>query len=84
MQNGGEGMRSVQQGGTISVDVGPYDTSVDVKIAGSSDSSTFEVEPGKGVTIPVPPVPGGTLLFVTVGKGLRARVIVIEVISSFH
>ncbi len=84
MQNAGEGVRSVQQGGTISVNVGPNDTSVDVKVAGSSDSSTFDVDPGKNVNIPVPPVPGGTLLFVTVGKGLRARIIVVEVVSSFH
>jgi len=34
MQNAGEGVRSVQQGGTISVNVGPNDTSVDVKVAG--------------------------------------------------
>ena len=87
MQNGGEGIRTtlvVQQGGQIPVEVGPNDTTVEIKIVGTNSSKSFDVEPNKTSSVPVPPVPGGTLLFVTVGKGLRARVTVVEVVSSFR
>ena len=84
MIQGGEGIRTsgtAVQGGTFNVDVGPNDTSVEVSIGGTGESSSHDVSSGKSASIPVPPVPGGTLLFITVGKGLRARIIVIEVIA---
>ncbi len=80
----GEGVRSTTtapQGGTVTVNVGPNDASVEVSSAGSSDTTTHDVEPNKDASIPVPNVPPGTFLFITVGKGLRARVIVVQVIA---
>lgn len=69
------------QGGTVTVNVGPNDSSVEVSSAGSSDTTTHDVEPNKDAAIPVPNVPPGTILMITVGKGLRARVIEVEVIA---
>jgi hypothetical protein len=39
------------------------------------------VPPGKKVTIPVPPVPGGTILIVKVGRRNRATIVLVEVIA---
>lgn len=83
MQNG-EGIRvpvAVTQGGQITVNVGPNDSTVEISVAGTDKAQVVDVEPNKDATITVPPVPPGTFLFVTVGKGLRARVIVVEVIA---
>ncbi len=84
MQGAGEGLRSpatVLQGGSVNVDVGPNDASVEINVAGSGKSTSVKVEPGKTASIPVPPVPGGTALWITVGQGLRKRVILVEVIA---
>lgn len=86
MRQQGEGIRTsmvVPQGGTIEVDVGPNDATVEIKDGNPSNSATFKVEPGKRASIPVPPVPGGTVLTVSVGSGARARTILVEVVSSF-
>lgn len=80
----GEGVRTTgtaTPGGSVTVNVGPNDTSVEVSAAGSDNTKTHDVEPNKDATIPVPEVPPGTILFITVGKGLRARVIEIQVIA---
>lgn len=74
----------VAQGGTIEVDVGPNDATVEIKDGDPNNSRTFNVEPGKRASIPVPPVPGGTVLTVSVGRGARARTILVEVVSTFH
>jgi hypothetical protein len=83
MQNG-EGIRSsitVQQGGVINVDVGPNDSTVEMSVDGSGHATSTSVPPGKQVSIPVPDVPPGTLLHVTVGRGNRTRFILVEVIA---
>jgi hypothetical protein len=80
----GEGIRAVtpvQQGGTIEVDVGTSDDTVEVSGGSAQTTSSHPVTPGKRAEIPVPNVPGGTILSVTVGKGARARVILVEVIA---
>lgn len=80
----GEGVRTsgvAVQGGSFNVEVGPNDTSVEVNAGGTGDISSHEVGSGKSVTIPVPNVPSGTLLFISVGKGSRMRLITIEVIA---
>ncbi len=69
------------QGGSFDVEVGPNDTSVEVNAGGTGSVSTHEVGSGKSVSIPVPNVPAGTLLYISVGKGSRTRIIVIEVIA---
>jgi hypothetical protein len=84
MIQAGEGIRAdgiAVQGGSVQVQVGPNDSTVEVSVGGSSDSTSHDVSPGKGVTIPVPPVPQGTILYISVGKGLRRRLIVLEVIA---
>lgn len=84
---GGEGVRAVTpvaQGGTIEVDVGPNDTTVEVSTGNLPGTTVHRVASGKRASIPVPNVPGGTILSVSVGKGARARVVLIEVIALFH
>jgi len=84
MQGGGSGLRgpqAVPQGGTIQVEIGPNDTEVEVSEAGVGTPTRHPVPPGKTATIPVPNVPGGTLLYVSVGKGRRARIILVEVFA---
>ena len=83
----GDGIRStmvVTQGGTIDVDVGVNDANVDIKDGNPANSRTHDVPPGKRASIPVPPVPDGTVLTVSVGKGARARTFLVEVVSSFR
>jgi len=80
----GEGIRAptpVVQGGSIDVDVGPNDSSVEVSAGSSGNTTSHDVSPGKQAHIPVPSVPGGTILTITVGRGLRARIILVEVIA---
>lgn len=82
-QGGGPGLRgpsTVPQGGTISVEVATNDTTVEVSSAGSATTS-HGVNPDKTARIPVPPVPPSTLLFVSVGTGVGAQVIVVEVLG---
>ncbi|HEX5050331.1 MAG TPA: hypothetical protein VFZ65_01035 [Planctomycetota bacterium] len=80
-QGGGlRGPSTVTQGGTMEIEVGTNDPTVEVS-TGGPETSSHSVPPGRKVTIPVPPVPGGTILFVTVGRGLRIRVILVEVIA---
>lgn len=84
MSQGGEGIRTsgvAVQGGAFNVEVGPNDSTVEVSASGSSTSTSHDVEPNKTASIPVPAVPAGTVLMVTVGKGARARTVIIEVIA---
>ena len=67
-------------GGTITVEVGSNDATVEVAAAGSADVASHDVGPDRTVTVPVPSVPSGTILFVSVGRGLRARIVLVEVI----
>jgi len=86
IQNG-EGIRvptTVVAGGTMTVNVGPNDATVEVSVAGSEQTASHTVPANKDVAIPVPSVPGGTVLFVTVGKGLRARTIEVLVVSLMN
>lgn len=83
-QGGGQGIRSTTTaapGGSVTVNVGPNDPSVSLTNNATGDSSSFPVDPGKDTTIPIPNVPGGTILTITVGSGQRARIIIVEVIT---
>ena len=64
------------------MDIGPNDSAVDVSATGSDDVSHFNVTPNKTAEIPVPNVPPGTVLHVTVGKGNRLRIIIVEVVGT--
>lgn len=84
MIQNGEGIRvtqAVPSGGSVTVNVGPNDSTVEINVAGTSEVQVVDVPPNKDAVIPVPPVPPGTILFITVGKGLRARVLIVEVIA---
>lgn len=82
-QGGGvRGPATATPGGSIVVDVGPNDDSVTVTNASTGDRTDHDAAPGKGNVIPIPNVPGGTWFFIKVGKGLRARTIAVEVVSS--
>lgn len=80
----GEGIRAtspVPQGGTIDVEVGPNDTTVEVSTGSSDSTTTHPVPDGKTTSIPVPPVPPGTIVSITVGMGMRARIVLVEVVA---
>lgn len=69
------------QGGSIRVDVGSNVDSVEVSAGSAAETSRHDVEPGKTNEIPVPPVPAGTVLWISVGKGLNRRVVLVEVLA---
>ena len=84
MPQGGEEIRApatVVQGGTIQVQVGPSATSVQMSVGGANDTQSFKVPPSKTLSIPVPNVPPGTLVKLSVGRGLRRRLVFVEVIA---
>lgn len=72
----------VPVGGTVNVDVGVNETDVELTEVGGGFSSTATVEPGKTASLPIPGVPGGAVLILKLGKGPRARMMVIEVVSA--
>jgi hypothetical protein len=81
---GGSGLRVIGpavQGGTIAVEVGGNDTMVYVSAGSAAETVGHAVVPGKVNHLPVPPVPGGTVLWLWVGKGLNRRVVLVEVIA---
>ena len=84
MRQGHPGIRgpsTAHSGGTVEVQVGYNDPSVEVSLGGS-ETTSYPVGPDKKATIPVPPVPPGTVLYVSVGTGLRRRVLLIEVVEE--
>lgn len=68
-------------GGTVDIEVGANDGAVDVSLGGTRTGS-YPVDPSGKATIPLPSVPPGTLVFVSVGRGARRRVILIEVVEA--
>jgi hypothetical protein len=82
-QQGSDGLRGplvAIQGGSIDIEVAPGVVFVDVGPAGSA-TTRYSVPKGRTVTVPVPPVPPGTVLIVSTGTGLRRRVVFIEVVA---
>ena len=80
----GEGIRVsnvASSGGTITVNVGPNDDTVEVSVGGSHESTIYHVPGNKDVEIPVPDAPPGSILVVRVGKGNRARRILVTVVA---
>ena len=85
-QQGKDGLRTTTTafpGGTITVNVGPNDPSVEISNDSTGEVTTIPVERGKDTQVPIPNVPGGTVLFIRVGRGLRARIIIVEVVELF-
>lgn len=85
MQNG-EGIRSSSSaaapGGSITVTSGTTDSSVTVTVAGSDKSTSHKLDGNKSATITIPPVPPGTIIYISVGEGKRERIIIITVIAA--
>jgi hypothetical protein len=72
---------SVVQGGTITITVGPNDTTLDIKQTDGPILVSIPVTPGKTVTLPVPSVPTGASLTIRLSNGERRRARVVEVLQ---
>lgn len=68
-------------GGSITVNVGPNDGTVEVGPTGSDETTSYFVPGNKDVSIPVPQAEPGTTLTVRVGKGKRRRRIYVTIIA---
>lgn len=80
-QQGIRGPAVAVSGGSIEVDVGTNDSTVEVSVGGQSATTSHDVPPHRRVSIPVPAVPGGSVLWITAGIGLRRQILRIEVIA---
>lgn len=82
MQSGGlRAPAAVPSGGTIPVDVGTPGGILDVHAPGGP-VARVPVKPGRTARIPVPPVPPGTVLLLTVGTGANRRIVLVEVVEA--
>ena len=79
--NGISGSSTVPQGGTIVVHVTTGDATVSVSTGGIGDAKSFPVAADGTATIPVPTLPGGTLVCVSVGAGLKKKYLLVEVVA---
>ena len=75
------GPATASVGGTITIEVGTNDGTVQVCPRNSNRTASHHVPGNKRVVVPVPNVPPGTLLVVSVGSGDRAYCILIEVVA---
>lgn len=85
MQNGVDGIRAgnpVVQGGTIEIDVGTNDATIEINTGGLTPRQIITVPPNKHLSVPVPPVPAGTIVIIVVGKGVSRRATYVEVVST--
>lgn len=81
---GGNGLRGPlagPAGGSVTVNVGPNDYSVDISNSSGGGATSVPVTPGKDTSIPIPVVPPGTVLTVRIGRGPNARYFALEVIA---
>jgi hypothetical protein len=69
-------------GGSITVNVGPNDSSIRITDPTTGTPTTIKVEPGKDTTIQLPHAPGGTIIRIQVGTGLNAHRFAVELIST--
>ena len=69
------------RGGTITVHVGPNDSTVEISTGVSGEKISYPVTPGKVATIPVPNLPAGTAIVVSVGNGLRSKGTLVEIVE---
>lgn len=80
-QPGIRGPATATPGGTIEVQVAGSDGHVDVS-TGGPDVTRYKTDANGKVTVPVPPVPAGTVLYISVGRGLRRAAILVEVVEQ--
>jgi hypothetical protein len=72
---------AVVEGGTITITVGPNDTTLTLKETGGDTKLVMPVQPGKTVTVPVPSLRPGATLTVILGNRERKRGRAVEVLS---
>lgn len=70
-----------QAGGTVQVEVASADIAVTVVAQGSTDVRNYPVPPSKAVAVPIPQVPPGTILILSVGRGLLVHHMLVEVVA---
>jgi len=83
-QRGGgiRGPRTAPAGGTMTIEVATNDTVIHVVDAATGEGTSHPVAGGKVTRVPVPALPAGSVILVSVGRGLRARVIAIEIVQG--
>lgn len=64
----------------MTVNAGPNDSLITVFNSATGGSSSYPVSPGKDTSVPVPNVPGGTVLSIQIGTGINAKTLIVEVI----
>ncbi len=68
-------------GSTIDLEVGSNADHVDVSIGGPV-IVTVPVGPDRRARVPVLPLPAGTILFVSIGRGLLRHVLLVEIVDA--
>jgi hypothetical protein len=82
---GGQGLvtsATATAGSSIPVEVGPNDASITVTNSSTGGENKISTTPGKDTTVPIPNVPPGTLIYITIGRGANRRTILVEVVST--
>ncbi|MCA8950758.1 MAG: hypothetical protein KDE27_14745 [Planctomycetes bacterium] len=64
------------------MNVGTNGPTVEIVNPSTGTTTTHNVEPGKDTTLPLPNDPGGTILVLKVGTGLKSQVVLIELIET--
>lgn len=80
---GGPGLRApgaAPVGGSVPVQVGTGGGTVESN-TGSPATRQHPVGADGRATVPLPPVPPGTVVAITVGRGLQQKVILVEVVA---
>lgn len=69
-------------GSTVTIDAGTNDGDITVVDPTTGASVHVPAAPGKGTEIPMPNAPGGTIVIVRVGRGLRCSYLLIEIVEA--
>ena len=59
----------------------PGDPFVEVS-TGGTQATNVPVNPGKQAQVPIPNLPAGTVVVISVGKGLKRRILVVEIVEE--
>ncbi|MEZ6036566.1 MAG: hypothetical protein R3F29_03740 [Planctomycetota bacterium] len=81
---GAEGLRcssTAAPGSTLQVEVASNDDSVAITNPLTGETTHHDVGPDKTANVPIPQVPPGTVLRITVGRGASQRSVTVEVVA---